>query len=300
MNADLNRSRLHCRRLTRARARNFYFAFALLDRRRRDAVCAIYAFMRGSDDLIDDPNGGLPAQRRGRLEAWRNDLADVLAGRPAPDPLWPAFADAVRTYRIPERYFHEMIDGVGSDLERHSIGTLDELRRYCHQVASVAGLALIHILGFEDPRAPELAETCGFAFQLTNILRDVGEDCRQDRIYLPREDLERFGVSPADLAAGRPAGNFRRLMEFEVARARSLYQQSWPLIGLVDPSGRRALRVLISIYATLLSRIEGAPGEVLHRRIGLSRAEKLWIAAGALLGAKSSPEWLAPRARSSA
>jgi 15-cis-phytoene synthase len=170
-----------------------------------------------------------------------------------------------------------MIDGVSSDLEPRRVETFPELYHYCYQVASVVGLTIIHIFGYHSEHALELAEKCGVAFQLTNILRDVREDSERGRIYLPAEDLRRFGLDPADLCASPADPRFRELMRFEVARARSYYAESMPLVGLVDRNSRASLRALIGIYRRLLERIEQSNYNVLERRIRLPNWEKILI-----------------------
>jgi phytoene synthase len=263
----------YCRRIARREARNFYYSFLLLPRQKRDAMCAIYAFMRACDDLSDDPAqaGAEPLQR------WRDDLHRALRGHYADHPCWPAFHDTVRRYRIPAQYFDEMIDGVTSDLEPHTIHTFDELYSYCYRVASVVGLTIVHIFGFESPRALELAEKCGIAFQLTNILRDVKEDCERGRVYIPAEDLRRFHLTAAEFCDPASATRFRELMRFEAARARVFYEESAPLISLVNRRSRPSLRALIGIYRRLLERIEQSNYDVLSRRIRLPGWEKIWI-----------------------
>ena len=264
----------HCRRVARTRARNFYYSFLLLSRAQKDAMCAIYAFMRFCDDLSDE-DGATPAA----IERWRAELDQALAGRLPANPLWPAFHDAVSRYRIPPVYFHQMIEGVGSDLESRRIATFDELYQYCYKVASVVGLTIVHIFGFESPRALELAGKCGIAFQLTNILRDVREDADRGRVYLPAEDLARFGVDPARLEHD---DRFVALMRFEAARARRYYDESWPLLDLVQRRSRPSLWALMRIYSRLLERIERSNYDVLRRRISLPVWEKLSIVGRAL------------------
>lgn len=265
-----------CRSVARRRAKNFYYSFVLLPHEQRDAMCAIYAFMRYCDDLSDEPGAA-----REPLERWRCALEDALQGEFDSYPAWPAIHATVERYRIPHEYFFQMIEGVTSDLEPRHFATFDELYGYCYRVASVVGLATIHVFGFQSPDALPLAEKCGVAFQLTNILRDVGEDAARGRIYLPAEDLAQFGVSPEDLAAGRRDGNFLRLMQFEAARARAYYAESRPLVGLIDAGSRPALRALIGIYARLLERIEERNYDVYSRRVSLAGWEKCWIAARA-------------------
>lgn len=271
-----------CRDIARKRAKNFYYSFLLLEKPQRDAMCAIYAFMRQCDDLSDDP-----AADRSRLpEAvalWRLELNRALSGDVEGNPMWPAFYDTVRRYSIPHRFFHEMIDGIASDIEPRRIETYEELYRYCYQVASVVGMTVIHIFGFASVKALLLAEKCGIAFQLTNILRDVREDAMVGRIYLPAEDLERFGVPTEQLRLGQEDERFRSLMRFEAARARECYQQSAPLLDLVQPKSRRSLWALRQIYLGLLARIEKADYQVLTRRINVPTSTKIGLLLRAFL-----------------
>jgi phytoene synthase len=247
-----------------------------------NSLCAIYAFMRRCDDLSDDwGEGGVVAARRA-LDEWRRELDLALSGGGS-DPVWPAFRDTIERYCIPVRYFHDMIEGVTSDLTRTRIRTFEELYQYCYQVASVAGLAFIHICGFQGREAPYLAEKCGVAFQLTNILRDVREDAERGRMYLPLEDLERFAVRPERIEAGLETPEFLALMAFEVERAQAYYDESRPLLEMVSPSTRPSLWALIEIYSRLLDRIRRRQYRVLSRRIRISDLEKSWILAqGAL------------------
>lgn len=277
----LEESYRYCAHIARERARNFYYSFVLLPAPQRNAMCAIYAFMRYCDDLSDDT--GL-ADRADAIARWRRDLDAALAGTLASHPIWPAFRDTIERYRIPHEYFREMIEGVTSDLEPRRIDTFDELYDYCYHVASVVGLAVIHIFGFDSPEAPNLAEKCGIAFQLTNILRDVREDVELGRVYLPREDLERFGVSAEEFSGSRRSENFLRLMRFEADRANSYYRESAPLLELISSGSRPSLWALIEIYSRLLKRIEASNFDVLARRIRLSGWEKAWIVARASLG----------------
>ncbi len=264
-----------CRALARERAKNFYYAFRLLSKKQHDAICAVYAFMRVCDDLSDDP-GMSVQQRKAALAGWRRDLTLALGGlKTMPlHPVWLALYDAVLKYKIPPGYLHQMIDGVTSDLEFQEVETFDQLYRYCYQVASVVGLTVIHIFGFRGPEALPLAEKCGIAFQLTNILRDVQEDAGNGRVYLPAEDLARFGVDPAHLVYD---DQFRRLMRFEAERARRYYDEAKPLVEMVDSGSRASLRALIEIYSQLLDRIVASDFDVLQQRIALTTWEKVWI-----------------------
>ncbi len=274
---SLEASYEYCRGVTRNRARNFYYAFVLLSREQRLAMCAVYAFMRHSDDLSDERGAS-----RAALESWRGELEEALRGRIGPHPVWPALVDAIGRFRIPHEYLGEMIAGVASDLEPRRIETFEELYRYCYQVASVAGLAALHIFGFSSKDALPLAEKCGIAFQLTNILRDIREDMERDRIYIPAEDLRRFGVTEEALGAGKRDKPFLSLMAFEAARAHSYYRESGPLLDLVAARSRPSLAALVAIYSRLLERIERSGFDVFSRRVRLSALEKSLIALRAL------------------
>ena len=274
----LEQSYAHCRAVAKQRARNFYYSFILLPPEKKNAMCAMYAFMRYCDDLSDEPGA-----TRSAIDHWRDALTEALAGDPDTNPTWPAFLDAVKRYSIPHEYFYEMIEGVASDLAPRSIETFDDLYRYCYRVASVVGLTTVHILGFTSPDALPLAEKCGIAFQLTNILRDVREDAALGRVYLPAEDLTRFGVSIDDLKNARRTEQFGRLMEFETARARRYYRESAPLLDLIQPNSRPSLWALIAIYSRLLDHLAESHYDVLMRRISLSSLEKTWIVLRAAL-----------------
>jgi phytoene synthase len=278
MNA-IDRSYEYCRRVARRRAKNFYYSFVLLSPPQRKAMCAVYAFMRQADDLSDEPGA-----TRESIESWGAAMEAALDGRVDGHPLWPAFRHTVSRFGIPREYFREMIAGVLSDLEPRRVEVFDELYRYCYQVASVVGLTAVHIFGFDTPSALPLAEKCGVAFQLTNILRDVAEDAARGRVYLPAEDLRRFGVTERDLVAGKLTGPFIELMRFETARARAYYEESRPLLDLVHPRSRPSLWALVAIYSRLLERIESSGYDVLTRRVRLPAAEKCWIVARALAG----------------
>jgi len=261
-------------RIARQRARNFYYSFLLLPREKRLAMCAIYAFMRECDDLSDAEGVGGAEARKAALERWRWDLDATLDGRTADNSIWPAFADTVKRYGIPKKYFHEMIDGVESDLDARKIANFDDLYRYCYHVASVVGMTIIHIFGFESEKALELAEKCGVAFQLTNILRDVREDSENGRSYLPEDELLTHGEMKALL---RSLGG----------RAQAYYRESRPLLELVHRDSRASLWALMEIYRRLLEKIEAADYDVFSRRIRLSALEKSGVVARAWLGLTS-------------
>jgi phytoene synthase len=268
----------YCRKVARSRAKNFYYSFVLLSGEQKNAMCAMYAFMRYCDDLSDEP-GATAAS----IEQWRAALTRALQGEFDEHPLWPAFHHAVGRFQIPRAYFYDMIEGVQSDLTPREIRTFEDLYQYCYRVASVVGLTTIYIFGFGDPAAPALAEKCGIAFQLTNILRDVREDAGLGRVYLPAEDLERFDVHPEELGQPERTERFLRLMAFEADRARMFYEEARPLLGMVDRRSRSSLWVLVTIYATLLDKIRASNYDVLTRRISLSTWEKLRIVTRGIL-----------------
>jgi len=269
----LEESWRYCERVARRRARNFYYSFLALPAEKRRAMCALYAFMRECDDRSDGAGASLE-----KLADWRAQTEAALGGRAPGHPVWPALVETVRRYSVPPDCLYGMIEGVSSDLEPRSFESFDQLYRYCYLVASVVGIATIHVFGFHDERAPLLAERCGIAFQLTNILRDVREDALNGRIYLPREDMERFSVTPEMLAARQASPELRRLLAFEAGRARAYYEEAQPLIGMVDEDSRHALWALIQIYRRLLGRIEARGYEVMAGRVRVPALEKSWIA----------------------
>jgi 15-cis-phytoene synthase len=272
-------SQAYCEELARRQAGNFYHAFRLLPRSQRRAMCALYAFMRVTDDLTDEP--GDVAAKRAALEGWRRQFHQALAGHSS-HPLHPAFRHAVTTHGIPGEYLQAVLDGVAMDLEPCRYDTFAELYRYCYHVASAVGLCCIHIWGFSGDKAREYAEAAGIAFQLTNILRDLGEDAARGRVYLPAEDLERFGYRPEQLRRGERTEAFRALMRFEAERARGYYEAARPLAGLLPPPGRAVFQVMSRTYRALLEAIVRRDYDVFSRRVRVSTWRKLWFVAGAL------------------
>lgn len=268
----------YCERLARRAAGNFYHAFRLLPAEQRRAMCALYAFMRVADDLSDEPAG--VEEKRSLLTWWRGALYAALEGE-YQHPLYPALHDTIERYGIPVRHLEEVLDGVCMDLEVHSYDTFDDLYRYCYHVASAVGLSCIHIWGFRgDPRQP--AEAAGVALQLTNILRDVAEDAGRGRIYLPREDLERFGCQATRLGQGVIDESFRSLMRHEAGRAYDYYDQSLALVKLLSPPGRAVFLVILETYRGLLDAIVARDYDVFQSRVRLPAWRKLWLVARAL------------------
>jgi phytoene synthase len=271
---SLDRSFAHCRRVAKTRAKNFYYSFLLLSKEQKDAMCAVYAFMRYSDDISDEGERSVEA-RRAALNKWHAALVNALSGDLGDDPILPAFRATVEQYKIPHKYFFDLIEGVSSDLAPQRYETFEQLYRYCYRVASVVGLTVVHIYGFSDPRALQLAEKCGIGFQLTNILRDIPEDAGMGRVYLPDEDLKRFGITREQLMAGQgPPSDF---MAFEWERAQSYYQEATPLLGLVRPASRPALWAMMAIYYGILLRIKSQGYDVYQQRPRLTAFEKTWI-----------------------
>jgi phytoene synthase len=263
----------YCERLTRRAAGNFYPAFRVLPRPQRLAMCALYAFLRVTDDLADEPG---PADAKARtLAAWRKRTDEALTAGVFSHRLHAAFHDTVARHAIPREYLDAVLDGVETDLRPVAFTTFAELYRYCYRVASAVGLCCIHIWGFRGEKAKEYAEAAGVAFQLTNILRDLAEDRQRGRVYLPVEDWQRFD-SPPERWADRD-GSFRDLMRFEVARARGYYDASRPLARLLPPAGRAVFQMMSRTYRGLLDQIERRDYDVFTRRVRLSRWRKLGL-----------------------
>jgi len=305
-NFNVAASYSECRRIARAAASNFYYAFFLLPRPKRDALCALYAFMRRVDDVSDNP-GGLAEKQRG-LAQWRAAFGEAVAGEGialhreaagAGDAqrVLPALADTVRRYSIPPRYFHDLISGAEMDLSIVSYATFDRLREYCYRVAGTVGLTCIHVFGFRDSRAPDLAEKLGIAFQLTNILRDVPRDFKMGRVYLPQEELERFDCRQEDLGGGRLTPALAELLRVTAERAWRFYEEGAELVGLVDADSRPALWALVRTYSGLLREIEARGCDVFSSRVRLSAAAKAEILVRARLGAWSETNALEQRDR---
>jgi phytoene synthase len=287
-----------CRGIARGQAKNFYYAFLALPQKKRNALCAVYAFMRHADDLSDDP--GLSAEERDwKLREWAEVLRTAVRGTPTDDPVVLALADTVHRFNIPLEYFDQLVAGTMMDVQFAQLEpdttiapyqTFDELYRYCYHVASVVGLVCLYIFEFEDERAKQYAEQTGIAFQLTNIIRDVKEDALNGRIYLPLEDLARFGRSPEELTRkymnnGFNATAFTPVLEFEAQRARQFYAAAQQLIPLIHSDSRACLWTLAEIYQQLLNKIALANYDVFGEKIRLTTTEKLKVLGQGLLRA---------------
>jgi squalene synthase HpnC/squalene synthase HpnD len=261
-----------CNRIARASRSSFYLAFFGLRKEKRNALCALYAFMRLIDDVSDEP-GDLESKRQG-LARWRGMLDDAVDGRTSGHAVLPALADTIARFAIPTRYFHDLILGAEMDLTVSTYATFDRLSEYCYRVAGTVGLTCLHVFGFSDPKAPDLAERLGLAFQLTNIIRDVGTDHAIGRVYLPQEDLDRFGVRAEELS-GPVTPKLQELLEFEAERAWHMYGEGAPLIKKIDADSRATLWALVRTYSTLLARIEERGFDVFSSRVSTSSAEKI-------------------------
>lgn len=280
----------HCRRVARSSGSNFYRTFLMLGRAKRRAMDAIYAFMRHTDDLgdSDDPL----ATRKTALAQWRVLVCDALAGRlprGVEPSLLPALVDTVERFKIPSECLLAVLDGVQMDLDQRCYETFAELAEYCRCVASAVGRACIQVWGFEGEEALEAADKCGLALQLTNILRDLREDVRQGRIYLPQEELRRWDYSASDLVAGIADERFLQLMQFQVDRAEQFYREGVGLFARLYPDGQRIFGMMMAVYHEILHEIRRDPAAVLSRRVSLGRLQKTRITARWLLLPPRSP-----------
>ena len=294
-----------CRGITRSAAKNFFYAFLVLPRHKREALCAVYAFMRRCDDIADDSTLSL-AERRRKLDTWLDALHLAQQGPPSDDPILLALTDAQRRYIIPAGLLDELAMGTAMDVEAMDVEsatnedaaqpltgaaspltvqykTFEDLKIYCYRVASVVGLVCIHVFGYRDPAAESLAEQCGLAFQLTNIIRDVKEDAGMGRIYLPQEDLARFGLSAAELLSRPDPARFRPVLALEAGRAREFYKAGDALMPYISEDSQPALWVLITIYRNLLEKIAQRQYDVFTAKVTLSVGEKLRVLARGFL-----------------
>jgi phytoene synthase len=289
---SLAESYAFCRRLTKQQAANFYYGMKLLPEPKRSAMYALYAYMRLVDDIADDDaHVRTLEQRRSDLDHWEQLTNEAVSGTLASDghdsPIWPAFADMVKTREVPGPVFRDMIAGQRQDLEFTPIRTFDDLYQYCYRVASVVGIASLYVWGFEGGDASlALSVDRGIAFQLTNVLRDLREDGARGRCYLPTEELERFGLTAEQLASPELATSpkFLDFMRFQIDRTRSYYEKSMPLKAKVAADSRPTLVAMTAIYRGILEKIAADPGQVLRGRVRLSTLSKLLIGWRAMRG----------------
>jgi len=265
----------YCRTKAAQSGSSFYYSFLFLPEERRRAITALYAFCREVDDVVDDCSD--VATARATLAWWRQELAAAYHGAPQ-HPVARALAEVAPRFNLAEARLAEIIDGMQMDLELNRYPGFEALRLYCHRVAGVVGLLSAEIFGYQDRRTLEYAADLGMAFQLTNIIRDVGEDARRNRIYLPLDEIERYGVSLADISGSRETDNFRRLMAFQIERALGYYREAFVKLPAVDRRAQRAGIIMAAIYRTLLDEIRRDGCHVLTRRVSLTPIRKLWIA----------------------
>ena len=265
----------YCQQKAAQSGSSFYYSFLFLPPERRRAITALYAFCREVDDVVDECADADVA--RAKLAWWRNETAAIY-GRSPQHPVAQALAPVVRSFRLPQERLQEIIDGMEMDLAQRRYVDFSALRLYCHRVAGVVGLLSAEIFGYSDPATLRYAENLGLAFQLTNIVRDVGEDARRDRVYLPLDELARHGVTVADVMHARASDGFSRLMEFQIERALGFYRDALALLPAADRKAQRPGLVMAAIYQALLDEIRADSAQVLTSRVALTPLRKLWIA----------------------
>lgn len=266
---DLEAAYAYCDTLTHQHSRTFYLASSLLPDVKRRAIRALYAFCRISDDLVDQSRKDAAA----KLERWRVEA--LHPSTTTPDPVARAWKDARQRFGVPRLYAEQLIDGVATDLHRTRYANFDELAAYCYGVACTVGLMSMHIIGFAGPEAVPYAIRLGVALQLTNILRDVGEDWRSGRVYLPQDELDAFKLTEADLSRGKVDERWRSFMSAQIDRTRRLYAQALPGVGLLDPDGRFAIGSAAELYQAILKEIEANDYDVFNHRSAVSTWGKL-------------------------
>ncbi len=265
----------YCQQKAAQSGSSFYYSFLFLPPPRRRAITALYAFCREVDDVVDETENADVA--RSKLAWWRQEVAAIFAGTPQ-HPVATALVPIVAAFALPQEHFQAVIDGMAMDLDHSRYLDFADLERYCHRVAGVVGLMSAEIFGRTDPSTLVYARDLGIAFQLTNIIRDVGEDARRGRIYLPQDELARFGVPPSSLLRGQASPAFRALMAFQVERARQWYARAFAALPAADRRAQRTGLIMAAIYQTLLEEIVAGDYRVLDQRVALTPLRKLWIA----------------------
>jgi 15-cis-phytoene synthase len=278
----------YCTNLTKQSGSNFYYSFFFLPKARREAMYTVYAFCKAVDSAVDEPPPG--SDPKEELRRWRAELDQAYGGAPT-WPLMISLAHHAKQLSIPKAYFEELMKGVEMDLATTRYGTFEELSLYCYRVASIVGLICLHIFGPTSAHAQDYAIDLGMAFQLTNILRDLGTDAAQGRIYLPQADLIRYGYAEAELLGRKEDGRLRDLVRFEAQRARTYYAKAQAALACLPKKDRRALTVaeiMRAVYFRLLERIERPEHRVFGPRVRLSTSNRLAVAAGVWLRSKFS------------
>ncbi|GAB2662021.1 phytoene/squalene synthase family protein [Nocardia goodfellowii] len=282
--ADLRAGYAHCRRLHAKFGRSYYLATKLLPPWKRPYVHALYGFARYADEIVDN---GEPATRAADFTRWRRDVARQLEAGGDADPVCRALAHTLRIWQIPVAYVEAFLSSMEQDLTVTRYPSFDDLAKYMYGSAAVIGLQMTPILGPLDEEAYQRAEALGQAFQLTNFIRDIGEDLARGRVYLPQEDLARFEVTTDDLAARHPNAAVRRLIEFEIARTRDIYAYAWGGIRMLEPASRPCIETALHLYSGILDAIEAADYDILHRRAKVGIARRLAVAVPAYRSARS-------------
>ena len=265
----------YCQQKTVQSGSSFYYSFLFLPPERRRAITALYAFCREVDDTVDECTDQSIA--RIKLAWWRNQVSTMYAGTPD-HPVMKALQPHIGIYKLEEQHLQAIIDGMEMDLDQTRYLDFPAMNRYCWHVASVVGILSASIFGVTNPQTLQYAEKLGLAFQLTNIIRDVGEDARKGRIYLPVNELQQFNVTAADLLNARHSEHFENLMRFQVERAKKVYEEAFALLPKEDRRAQRPGLMMASIYRTLLDEIERDNFHVLTQRISLTPLRKLWLA----------------------
>jgi phytoene synthase len=265
----------YCQDKARQSHSSFYYAFRFASRDKREAMMALYAFCREIDDVVDDYKEENIA--RTKLNWWRGEIDQLYAGNPQ-HPATRALLPAIKQYHLQQALFLELIDGMEMDLDQNRYPDFTALQLYCYRVASVVGLLTVDILGYQNRNTLKYAHHLGIAFQLTNIIRDVGEDAARGRIYLPQDEMQQFGVKESDLLAGKTSPAFTQLMAFQIQRAQQYYETAGAFLPREDQKAQRISQYMNVIYRTLLNRISQAgPETVLRERLSLSTFYKLWL-----------------------
>ena len=265
----------YCEDKARQSGSSFYYSFRFLPRDKRRAITALYAFCREVDDVVDECSD--PSVARTTLNWWRGEVAAIYDGKPQ-HPVGQALKPLTQQFGLPQEHLLEIIDGMEMDLERQSYPDFKSLQLYCYRVASVVGLLAAEIFGYSDRKTLKYAHDLGIAFQLTNIIRDVGEDARRGRIYLPQDELQQFGVNPSDILNAHETENFQKLMQFQIERARRFYHQAFEELPAVDRRAQRTGLIMAAIYQATLDAVIATGCHVLRERVSLGTGHKLWLA----------------------
>ena len=265
----------YCQYKTAQSGSSFYYSFKFLSAERRHAITALYAFCREVDDVVDECSNAEVA--RTTLSWWRGQVAEIYAGKPQ-HPVAQALVTVVKKFHLPQEHLLEIIDGMEMDLSQHQYADFKSLQLYCYRVASVVGLLAAEIFGYKDRKTLKYAHDLGIAFQLTNIIRDVGEDARRGRIYLPLDEMAQFGVHTNDILDARETPNFQKLMQYQIERAQRYYDQALAELPDIDKKSQRTGLIMAEIYRTTLKEVVYSGCHVLRERVSLPPLRKLWIA----------------------